>query len=122
MILERQRRKPRKSKKSLPSRQVKKSRTAYPKGVPLRVSSLVYDILWRKRRKDESWDSFFRRLLNLPDRKGNLEDPLFECWILPQTGETFPTKALARGQSVRNGVLKGKAGKFEEPRKLRECL
>lgn len=123
MILENKRPRTKKTRRRLSSRAAPEMpTTAYPKGVPLRVSALVHDVLRRKRKKGESWDSFFRRLLNLPDRSGSLESPLYECWILPGTGETFPTKALARGQSVRNGVLKGKAGKFEEPRKLREVL
>ena len=121
MILENKRARPKKTRKKLSSRG-DPERTAYPKGVPLRVSALVYDVLRRKRKKEESWDSFFRRLLNLPDREGLLEEPLWECWVLPGTGETFPTKALARAQSVRNGVAQGKAGRFEEPKKMRECL
>ena len=123
MILENKRARPRKTKKRLSSRRAPElPRTVYPKGIPLRVSALVHDVLRKKRKKDESWDSFFRRLMNLPDRAGNIESPLYECWILPGTGETFPTKALASAQSIRNGVAQGKAGKFEVPRKMRECL
>ncbi len=123
MILENKRARPKQKRRKLSSRAAPEMpTTAYPKGVPLRVSALVHDVLRRKRKKGESWDSFFRRLLNLPDRTGQRDEPLYECWVLPGTGETFLSKALARGQSVRNGVLRGKAGRFEEPKKLREIL
>lgn len=123
MILENKRKKPRRQTKELTPRVRAElsSRTKYPKGRIIRVSSLVFDLLRRKLRRDESWDEFFRRRENIPQRDGRHEK-LLEVWILPSTGEVFFTKALARGKSVKNGVLKGNENGFEAPRKLREII
>lgn len=115
---QRKRRKKAPAPKRLASRLSGKAKE-YPQGKVVRLSASVLAILNVKRKKGESWDTLVRRLLNIPLKRG-LEPHLYEVWLLRSTGETFPTKALARGQSVRNGVMKGHQGKFEEPILVRE--
>lgn len=88
-------------------------------GQVLRVSTPVYEALTgKKRHGKDSLDCVLRRMMNMPSRKG--ENPgLFECWILPSTGETFPTKAKARGKALLNAV---KTKKSETPIKVREVV
>lgn len=99
----------------------KRVRTKYPDGKVLRVSSDVWRIVQNKMRAKESVDSFFRRLLNLPNRKGSAPG-LFECWVLPSLGLTFPTEAKARGASVLHTAKKGHKGQVEKPIRVREVV
>ena len=119
MILERRSRKTKGKRRTLLSR--KPERVTYPKGVPIRISSLVYDRLRKKRKPKESWDMLLRRFLNMEQRRGS-STPLREVWLLPSTGEVFETKALAKAKSLKNGVLMGKAGQFEVPVFMREVI
>lgn len=110
-----------KTKDLAPARRKTKTRTLYPKGRLVRLSAEVYNSLATKMREKESWDEFFRRCFNRAQRNGE-QEVLFETWILPSTGQLAPTKALARGLSLKNGVLKGHAGKFEAPLLVRQVI
>ncbi len=125
MILESRRKTPKTEKKVLsvrkPRRTVNGVKQTYPKGRVIRVSGFIFSLLQNKLRNRESWDQFFRRFLNIPQRDGS-QEKLFECWVLSSTGETFKSKALARGKAIQNGVFKGNKGKFEEPVRVREIV
>lgn len=125
MTTEKKRRKKPKVRDLPPTRRrVNGERVFYPKGKAIRISSEVYTVLARKVPGVGSWDKLFRRMLNMKQRvgSGEADRKLHEAWLLPSTGQTARTEALARGLSLKNGVLRGKEGKFEVPVLVREVI
>lgn len=92
------------------------------KGKPIRVSDLVYNTLQKKRANNskESWDCLFRRMLGLPDRRGN-EQPLVEGWLEITTGQMYIHQADARGAAVMEAA-KAKTKKVNKPIRMREVV
>lgn len=97
------------------------------KGHVIRVSDDVYSHL-NKQRYGKSWDSFFRRMLGLPDREGN-EPRLIEGVLETMTGRFFlrPTKEVAWDNLLENAyevaILEAarlKVKQVNRPAKMRE--
>ena len=98
----------------------RKRRKTPPKGSVERVSDEVLAALERVRGPKESFDALLRRILNLPNRKG--EKPgLFEAWVLPSSGQCFHTRAKAHGAAVMQAAW-SKSERVETPVRVREAL
>lgn len=85
-----------------------------------RVSDDVYDHYVKMKKRGESWDNFFRRLANLPDRTG-WSPGLVEGYILKSTSKFYHRAAIARGDAIKEQVRKG-LDRPDTPIKMREVL
>lgn len=90
------------------------------KGRIIRVSQEVYAYLERKKQGTISWDSLFRKIFGLPNRKG-LKQPLTEFYFVPSTGRAFQKLSEARGAAIVDAVRKG-SRKPDKPIRMREVV
>lgn len=88
------------------------------KGKVVRLGQDVHDFLRRRRKKGESWDAFFRRIIGLPTRKGESQEKK-TFWLLESARIFFSTEKEARGHAILTAVQKGRK-KAEVPIKVSE--
>ena len=92
------------------------------KGKVVRLGYNVHEALRRRKTKGESWDAFFRRLMGLPTRKGEVQDKK-TYWLLESARLIFDTEKEARGHAILDAVRDGRgARKVEAPIKVSEDI
>lgn len=99
---------------------LKTRRKRASKGSPIRISDEVRAFLEKKRQGRSSFDSLFRRMFGLPNRKGEPQ-PLLEGWLEVNTGRFYFEEADARGASV-IAAAKAKTKKVKQPIRMREVV
>lgn len=101
---------------------LKNRRRRASKGHLIRISDHVWNTLQKKRTNNtyESWDSLLRRMLGLPNRKGELQ-PLIEGWLEVISGQFYLKENEARGAAVWESA-KRKTKQVPKPIKLREVV
>jgi len=106
-------------------RKLKNRRRRAPKGKAIRVSNLVYDTLNGQRNR-RSWDAYMRRMLGLPDRKGNPQ-PVAEGMLELHSGVFLLKLPDAKWREVEEVAIKmaervalKKKVRLELPVKMRE--
>lgn len=88
------------------------------KGKNIRISDAVFGTLDSSRLKGESWDNLLRKILGLPNRRG--EHPaLVEGWLELNTGRLYLSRSEARGQAVVEAAKQGKK-QISQPIFMRE--
>lgn len=99
---------------------LKTRRKRASKGSPIRISDEVRGILEKKRQGRISFDELLRRMLGLPDRKGERR-AILEGWLEVNSGHFYFDEAEARGASV-IAAAKAKTRKVKQPIRMREVV